>query len=292
MSYYLNKTDVRGDGRIILFQRPKKDKKTPLEVWHVRINIPLPKSKGYYFSTTHERNIGRATQFALNKYDELYQKVKGGGTIASSNWTNLVKEWEIAFPTNQNEPDRKPEYIQHAINQIKNHPTTFFVNEKNNPKIENITSNDIQDYYSWRRQFLPVPKNSTLKKEAVNISLVLKYAYDKGYISNTIKVEYPKLESVKISRHAGFTKEDWKTLTDGMRDWVKEEQNSNILRSRFYLQHYVLIAASCGARVGELKSICWQDIERNTTITKNLVGSVDGKTGPRIINFQKSFIQL
>ena len=69
MTYYLNKTDVRGDGRIVLFQRPRADKKTPNEIWQVRISIPLPNTKGYHFSTTNERNISRATQFAMNKFD-------------------------------------------------------------------------------------------------------------------------------------------------------------------------------------------------------------------------------
>lgn len=288
MTYYLNKTDVRGDGRIILFQRPKKDKQTPLATWQVRINIPLPNSKGYYFSTTNERNLGRATQFALNKFDELYQKVKGGGTITSKSWRDVVKEWAVEFPNRQTEANRKPEYIQHAIDQINNHPMTFFVNEKNNPKIEDITSLHIEDYYAWRRNFNPRPKNSTLKKEAVNINIVLNFAFQKGYIASAIKVAYPKLEDVKDTRHAGFTREDWKILTDGMREWVKENKPGNIIRRRFYLQHYVLIGASCGARVGELRGLRWQDIERNTTKTANLVAMVDGKNGVRDINFQKS----
>jgi integrase len=288
MTYYLNKTDVRGDGRIVLFQRPRADKKTPNEIWQVRISIPLPNTKGYHFSTTNERNISRATQFAMNKFDELYQKIKGGGTLATTNWINLVKEWAFDFPTMQKEPDRKVAYIKHAIAHIRNHPSTFFGKNKNNPKIENITSNDIQEYYSWRRTFNPRPKNSTLKKEAVNINLVLQYAFYKGYIALPIKVNYPKLEDVKQSRHAGFTRGEWRTLTDGMKKWVNENPSSHIKRKRFYLQHYVLIAGSCGARIGELRGLRWQDIERNTTKTANLVAVVDGKNGIRDINFQKT----
>ena len=167
MTHYLNKTDVRGDGRIILFQRPNKSKVKPLPTWQLRIKIPLPNSKGYYFSTTSERNLGRATQFALNKFDELYQRVKSGGRLESKSWREIVKEWSVAFPNRQQEANRKIEYIQHAIDQINNHPMTFFVNEKNNPKIENIKSLDIQDYYAWRRDFNPRPKNSTLSHQKI-----------------------------------------------------------------------------------------------------------------------------
>ena len=288
MTHYLNKTDVRGDGRIILFQRPNKSKVKPLPTWQLRIKIPLPNSKGYYFSTTSERNLGRATQFALNKFDELYQRVKSGGRLESKSWREIVKEWSVAFPNRQQEANRKIEYIQHAIDQINNHPMTFFVNEKNNPKIENIKSLDIQDYYAWRRDFNPRPKNSTLKKEVVNINIVLNFAFQKGYITNEIKMPYPKLEDVKDSRHAGFTREDWKVFTDGMRKWVKEKKTGDVSRRRFYLQHYTLISASCGARVGELRGLRWMDIERNTTKTANLVAMVDGKNGVRDIKFQKS----
>lgn len=288
MSQYLNKKDVRGDGRIILYQRPDKSREKPLPTWQVRINVPLKESKGYHFSTTHERNIDRATQFALNKFDELYQKVKSGGSIKSKTWREVVLEWANEFPHRQTQANRKPQYIQHAIDQVNNHPMHFFVKEKKNPKIEAIKIYDIQDYYVWRRKFKPRPKNATLKKEAVNINIVLKYAFEKGYITSEIKFPYPKLEDVRTSRHAGITKKEWGILTRGLNAWVKEKITPYVSRKRYYLQHYVLISASCGARVGEMRGIRWMDISRNTTKTKNLVCSVEGKNGQSIINFQKA----
>ncbi len=65
-----NKIDVRGDGSVVLYQRGNSDGSIN-EIFQMRIRIPLSASKGYFRGSTSESNQGRATQVALNKFDEL-----------------------------------------------------------------------------------------------------------------------------------------------------------------------------------------------------------------------------
>ena len=86
-----NKIDVRGDGSVVLYQRANRDGSIN-QIFQMRIRIPLPASKGYFRGSTREGNQGRATQVALNKFDELYNKVKGGGTLLGKSFKDLFNE--------------------------------------------------------------------------------------------------------------------------------------------------------------------------------------------------------
>ena len=44
--------------------------------FYMRIRVPLSASKGYFRGSTRESDKSRATQVALNKFDELYNKKK------------------------------------------------------------------------------------------------------------------------------------------------------------------------------------------------------------------------
>jgi len=73
MSDVNNKIDIKGDGSVVIYQRLKFGSPTEInKVFQMRIRIPLSASKGYFRGSTGENNQGRATQVALNKFDELY----------------------------------------------------------------------------------------------------------------------------------------------------------------------------------------------------------------------------
>ena len=33
-------------------------------------------------------------------------------------------------------------------------------------------------------------------------------------------------------------------------------------RERFYVQHYILVMGNTGIRVGEMRNVCWNDLDR------------------------------
>ena len=283
-----NKVDVRGDGSVILYQRLKFGSKTEIsDIFHMRIRIPLSASKGYFRGSTGESNQGRATQVALNKFDELYNKVKGGGTLLGKSFKDLFNEWKVHYPKVSNES--LPQYIEWSINRIGNYPYSFFVDEKGNPKVDTITPQDFEEYFIYRKnnsvkKGVPyAPSNNTIRKECTLLGQMFSYAFEKGYLPKELKVSRPSPE--KDSRRPSFTKDEWRKLTTGMRRRVKDGWGAH-KRDRFILNQYVLILANCGVRLGELRNIKWSDVRRETydddgANTVRLIILVKGKTGIR-----------
>ena len=218
-----NKIDVRGDGSVVLYQRANRDGSIN-QIFQMRIRIPLPVSKGYFRGSTREGNQGRATQVALNKFDELYNKVKGGGTLLGKSFKDLFNEWKVHYPKVSNESH--PQYIVYSINRIGNYPYKFFVDEKGNPKVDTITQQDFEDYFIYRennsmKRGIPYsPSNNTIRKECTLLGQMFSYAFEKGYLPKELKIKKPS--PVKDSRRPSFTKEEWRTITTRMRKRVIE----------------------------------------------------------------------
>ncbi|NDD10920.1 MAG: hypothetical protein EB086_14915, partial [Rhodobacteraceae bacterium] len=68
----------------------------------MRIRIPLPESKGYFRETTGESHVARAQQIALNKFDELYFKIKSGGSLNTKSFKDLFEEWADDYSSSAN----------------------------------------------------------------------------------------------------------------------------------------------------------------------------------------------
>ena len=287
MAYVNNKVDVRGDGTVVLYQRQNRDGSIN-DIWQMRIRLPLTASKGNFRGSTGESNQGRATQVALNKFDELYNKVKSGGTLVGKSFKDLFNEWKVHYPRISNES--LPKYIEWSINRVGNYPYKFFVEEKGNPKVDTITPQQFEEYYIYRKENSSkngephTPSNDTIRKELALVGQMFAYAFEKGYVIKEVKVKRPSPE--KDARRPSFSKEEWRELTGGMRNRVKEGWGAH-KRDRFILNQYVLILANCGVRLGELRNLKWNDVRREKyddddgNQTVRLILLVKGKTGIR-----------
>jgi len=255
--------------------------------FYMRIRVPLSASKGYFRGSTRESDKSRATQVALNKFDELYNRVKSGGTLLTKSFKDLFAEWKVHYPQVSNESD--PKYIEWSINRVGNYPLSFFVEEKNDPKVDTLTQTDFEEYWIYRRKNSTkngkpfVPSNNTLRKESTLLNVMFAYAYEKGYLLTELKIKRPAAE--KDVRRPAFSKNDYRKLVSGMRKRVKEGWGANA-RDRFYLQQYVLILANCGARVGELRNLTYADITRENyddddSAEVRVLLNLKGKTGIR-----------
>ena len=280
-----NKIDVRGDGSVVLYQRGNRDGSVN-ETFQMRIRIPLSASKGYFRGSTSESNQGRATQVALNKFDELYNKVKSGGTLLGKSFKDLFNEWKVHYPKVSNES--LPKYIEWSVNRVGNYPYKFFVDEKGNPKVDTITPQDFEDYFVYRKnnsvkKGIPYsPSNNTIRKECTLLGQMFSYAFERGYLLKELPIKKPS--TVKDSRRPSFTKEEWSKITIRLRKRVKEGWGAH-KRDRFIMQQYVLILANCGVRLGELRNLKWNEVRRETyeedDNTVRLILNVNGKTGIR-----------
>ena len=83
--------DVRGDGRIVLYKR--QGLKRPK--WQVRIRVP--NATGYKIVSAKTADLIEAQVFATNLYEELYFKVKAGGSLSSKTFRQVFDEWVKAL---------------------------------------------------------------------------------------------------------------------------------------------------------------------------------------------------
>jgi len=280
----VNLTDINGDGRIVIYQRTTRNG-TVSRNWFMRIRVP--NSTGYFRGSSRLDKKTEAKQFAKQKYEELYMKVLNGSALTSKRVSIVCKEWSTAYPKMKSRST--PENIKIAVDRLEKYPLTYFKNEKKNPKIDEVRESDIQGYWNWRKSnsfdqkgepF--IPSNATLQREAVLIKSLFDFAVEKDYIKETPKIKSP---AVKDNRRPTFTLKEWRVLTRKMRDWVREgtAMSGHIYRDRFLCQHFVLVSANLGTRVGELRLLKYEDMRTQNTDAggKRLIASVRGKTGER-----------
>lgn len=287
--FEVNQIDVNGNGRVILYQRPRKDGSL-IPTWQMRISIP--NSTGYHRSSTGEKEEPEARRKAINTYEELYMKVLSGGHLKSKTFRECFVEWKKDFP--EENSDKEESYIAERIRRVGNFPQEFF----GNMKMDEITRRHFVEFWIWRRKnafkFNPStkvkiayePSNSTLRNEASCLRIFFRYTVDKGWLQTVPEIKSP---SMSKNRRPSFTLKEWRLLVRRMREWVKEgEVWGAVGRDRFLTQQYVLILANCGARIGEIRNLKWNDLSTiDMDEGKRLVANVRGKTGSRELVFQE-----
>ena len=109
-----NQIDVKGDGKVILYQRP--DVKKPK--WYARISVQG--ATGYKIFSTKETDQRAAERIALDRYEELYFKVKRGGTLKGKPFRAVCEEWKnssfvLAY-------EGTPSHLQSQILKVDDEP--------------------------------------------------------------------------------------------------------------------------------------------------------------------------
>jgi len=206
----MDRVDVRGDGRVILYKRDGL--KNP--VYQARLRVP--NAAGYKIVTTKTANLREAERIALNLYEELYMTVRAGGSIKSRTFKQVFEEWEkaaTATATTRQGKSWKP-----TADRVRTYAIEFFGAKK----ITEIGESDFADYWVWRKSNFArkAPTNGTLKRERASLLPVFKFAVTKGYITGTPTGSAP---SAKAVRRPTFTLNEWRVLSRKMRDWVPND---------------------------------------------------------------------
>jgi len=272
--FELNQVDVRGDGRVVLYQRP--DRKKPK--WQCRISVQG--STGYKRFSTGETDIRNAERVALEKYEELYFKVKRGGSLKGKPFATLYLEWVESFGTNPSS------YNQEMMGKVERMGLVFFGKKP----IDEITESDFHLFMgSLSGEDGKAYATSSIRQVRTALNLIFKFAKTQGYIDVLPDIPAPSL--IRNPR-PDFTKQDWRVLTSYMRVWVVATPNGlrgkNGLdhkreRERYYLQQYILILSNTGIRIGEMRNVRWADLDSVAASEgdERLLFYVDGKTGKR-----------
>ena len=273
-----NEIDVRRDGSVVLYQRPKRDGSGELNpVFQARLKIP--NRKGVTRISTRSQNEGDAIKFALDKWNELYGKSLMGNPIRSVPFSKAL----IGFEKYYLDPRLKTPSLknrQHYVATLKKHPYDFIVHECKDTGVEEINDALMQKYFHYRITRHGV-SNNTLIRELTIINRLFTWCVAERLIPHRPEFSKPKVEK---KRRPTFDINEWRQITRALPKWISSSNNAAIERDRSYLRDFILLSSNCGARVGEMRVLRWRDVRSHTYPNGNkriILDFPEGKTGAR-----------
>jgi integrase len=270
-----DRIDVKNDGRVILYKRD--DVKNPK--WQARLKIPG--STGYKIVSTKTADQREAERYALDLYEELYFKIKQGGSLKTPTFKYVFDEWRNKASAYSS--TRLGGSWTTTIERIESYALEYFGHRQ----IDSIDRGDFEDFWEWRKRNYKrtAPTPNTLRRERTCLLPVFRYALDRKFITSIPDI--PVVKELK-RRRPTFTLNEYRKFTRTMREWVKDAVGTAAWKNRFIAQQYFLILANTGMRIGELRGLRWGDLRTvDTEDGKRLIGSVTGKTGQREVVFQE-----
>ena len=90
---YSEYIDLRGDGRIVMYQRSDHSVRPK---WNVRLKIPG--SSGYVVKSTRTSDFQEGKRFSEDLYYELEGRVRRGEQLKSPKFSKVVSEWKKELP--------------------------------------------------------------------------------------------------------------------------------------------------------------------------------------------------
>jgi len=86
MKRIIEYTDLRGDGRIMLYRR------TGSPNYQVRVRVRG--CNGYLIKSTNSPNLRESERFGEDLYEEMYFRIRRGGDFNSPTYQKIFNEWK------------------------------------------------------------------------------------------------------------------------------------------------------------------------------------------------------
>ncbi len=246
--------------------------------------------KGYIRRNTKADDPARAMVLAEQAYEELQVRKKSGLSLIQLSANAFFDEW-----INK----QKTKLTASRWNWKRNCWDRYISSYLGHHNLADLTKKFVDGYWDHRTKFWTTaegqkrillndkrvgaktksshnvavkPSYATLRMEAGLINEVLQGAVDSGHLSRTIKVSAQDAVG-KNDRGDGyrdtFTDDEWNTLTTNLYNYAKcrgkyagKRLHSLHRIQREMLRAFVLMAASTGMRVGELKQVRWRDLDK------------------------------
>lgn len=284
--------EVMEDGKVLLFVRNG--------ILQARI---YKGDRGYLYRSLKTKDVAIGRKEALRLFHEMEFKQREGLPLTQISMSQLIDEY-----VEMREDDHKLSLNVKQTASTQQHTSEFMLRQIKrvvkfwrefcgNVSVDRVDDGMLRDYIPWRKQFyhrMPVqqrPKNyklnptdKTLQWELTLGKMLIKYAHDRGYRGKMQLPTFSFTAKKKIVRPP-FTRQDFKTLLQALRDLLKKSGGEKYYYARRLLQTYVLIVSDTGMRVGEANNLKWGDL---TPIVdgrgrKNYEIKVRGKTGSRTV---------
>ena len=157
--------------------------------------------------------------------------------------------------------------------------------------VADITPQMFRDYFMQRRrvttQYGEPPSNSTLKKDAILIRLILKHAVEQGHLQQLPIIPLPG--KIVANPRPWLTEQEWAHLREVSEQRIQDaasDGNSRLASQRQDTEHFMRFMVDSMCRVDELRNLRFADCRIEThpeTKRKKLLAQVTGKRGTRDI---------
>lgn len=254
-------------------------------------------TRGYVWKSMRTRDIEVARQKAMQFAAAIEWKKENNIPLVSPTFSRVLNEY-VAVREAQYE---RGNYVRgkrkaagqqtsvYNLYQIKR-KAKFWHEYMGSTQMHKVTNALLRDYVDWRRDYYHRmkpekrprncalnPADKTLQDETVFALSVLKWAAERGYVSESKKLDcYYKAERTTARPH--FTQADYAKVIDTLQARI-EAATSKQRYMREMLLDYVLVARASGARVGELNNMRETDLTEfeDEQGRRNYRFAVDGK---------------
>ena len=272
-TFELNQRIVKKDfGEITIYIRADHAEQNQLPRYYARIKIKG--SKGYKKFSTRETSQELALLRAEERYKELLLLQERTGSINYKSFRAVMNEWA---EHRRSDTDTDKKLIDEYVEKLDRYAVPFF---KRFTGIGEIREANLQEWIDYRRtQFVrSKPRNTTIARELTGIKQVFEFAVARDYL--TTRLKFP-IVSITPNPRPFFNLNQYRALYRGLRKLTNSVAHHKANhRARFYLQHYVLVLANSGIRIGEARNLLWEDIVPRTD-GKGILLYVRGKTKKR-----------
>lgn len=276
-------------GKLVLFRRNG--------LWQARIPIGNRKYLWKSLKTSNEADARRA---GLKLLHQVEFKITEGLPVQTRSLNDVIDEYIDVRETDHKlgKAAKRSSSIKHTsdamLRQIKR-VSKFWKEYAGTRTVEAVDDKVLRGYIAWRKTYYHGksdihpnaklnPTDKTLQWEIMLGKMILKYAYDQGYLATKALPTFTFTPRTKRVR-PHFTASEFKKIRTALREWIDETDNNEWKTSRWLLHDYVHMLGMSGIRVGEANSLRIRDVEPVTDVDgrSTIQLSVRGKTGTRAV---------
>ena len=158
-------------------------------------------------------------------------------------------------------------YVKGRLATIATHLQHFLSFIGKDTKLKELERTDCENYFYHRHKSTNTKvKQVTVQNEQSTINALMKWLNKNGetHIDGFDFKKLPRLDKGNEAiRRATLTNDEYETLYRAMRTYCAKHNKLDDaeLRVRKIVQHYVLVAANSGLRVGEQRQLRWSDVQ-------------------------------
>lgn len=231
------------------------------EYWQFR--MWLPKENKYARKSLRTRSESTAIERGKAAYLEIYANLQQGKSYFSITTKEGVEKY-LSFRKRDVEHGH---IVKGRHTTIATHLQHFLSYICKDAKLKELERTDCENYFYHRHKSTNSKvKQVTVQNEQSTINALMKWLHKNGetHIDGFDFKKLPRLDKGNEAiRRATLTNDEYEALYRAMRSYCAKTNKLDDaeLRVRKIVQHYVLIAANSGLRVGEQRQLRWSDVK-------------------------------